>query len=228
MAGQPLDDHAAVRGEHRCPVAQGFHEADLGPGLEGIAWQDNTTMQYAWTQSPCKTGDTGYASGAATGVVAGEALKRAAGIDLLQVPYKGNPQIMADLIPGRISAAVLSSASIIGPARGGQVKVLAVMNGRRTKAFPEVPTVAEAGFGEATVSPTWFGLVMRTGTPPEIVKRVAGEVEKAAKSPELMAQLEKLGAEPAHLGAEEFDALIRRDMNTWSRVIRESGMKLEN
>jgi tripartite-type tricarboxylate transporter receptor subunit TctC len=149
-------------------------------------------------------------------------------VALQDVPYKGNPQILADLIPGRISAAVLSSASIIGPARGGQVRVLAVMNARRTKAFPDAPTVAEAGFAEATVSPTWFGIVMRAGTPAEIVKRAANEVEKAAKSAELMAQLEKLGAEPAHLGSEEFDALIRRDMNTWSRVIKESGMKLEN
>jgi tripartite-type tricarboxylate transporter receptor subunit TctC len=157
-----------------------------------------------------------------------ENFKRVTGVALQDVPYKGNPQIMADLIPGRISAAVLSSASIIGPARGGQVKVLAVMNARRTKSFPDVPTVAEAGFPEATVSPTWFGIVMRTGTPTEIVKRAASEVEKAAKSPELMAQLEKLGAEPAHLGAEEFDAVIRRDMNTWARVIKESGMKLEN
>ena len=79
--------------------------------------------------------------------------KRVTGIELQDVPYKGNPQIMADLIPGRIAAAILSSASVIGPARSGGVKVLAVMNARRTKAFPDVPTVAESGkaFAEARV-----------------------------------------------------------------------------
>lgn len=151
--------------------------------------------------------------------------KRVTGIELQDVPYKGNPQIMADLMPGRISAAILSAASIIGPARSGKIKVLAVMNARRTKAFPDVPTIAEAGraFAEAQVSPAWFGIVLHAKTPAELVRRAADEVDKAARGADMAERLEKLGAEPAFLGAQEFDALIRRDGDTWGRVIKESG-----
>ena len=153
--------------------------------------------------------------------------KRVTDIDLQDVPYKGNPQIMADLMPGRISAAILSAASIIGPARSGKIKVLAVMNARRTKAFPDVPTIAEAGkaFAEAQVSPAWFGIVLHAKTPVELVKRAADEVDKAAHGADMAERLEKLGAEPAFLGAQEFDALIRRDGETWGRVIKQSGMQ---
>ena len=155
-----------------------------------------------------------------------ELFKRTAAIDVQGVPYKGNPGVMADVLAGRLSGAILSAVSTTSHAKGGKVRQLAVLDSKRTKAFPEVPTIVEAGYPEAQTA-SWFGVVLHSGTPREIVRRVTGEIEKAAKAPDMSERLENAGAESAFLNAEEFDALIRRDIVIWTRVVKEAGIKPE-
>jgi tripartite-type tricarboxylate transporter receptor subunit TctC len=155
-----------------------------------------------------------------------ELFKRIAGVDLQAVPYKGNATIMTDLLSGRLSAALLSAVSTTSHARAGKIKQLAVMDSKRAKAFPDVPTIVEAGYPEAQTQ-SWFGVVMNSKTPRDVVKRVTDEIEKAAKAPEMFERLEKAGAEVSFLNSQEFDALIRKDIATWTRVVREAGIKPE-
>ena len=155
-----------------------------------------------------------------------ELFKRIAGIDLQGVPYKGNAGIMLDLLSGRLSAALLSAVSTTSQAKAGKIRQLAVMDGKRAKAFPDVPTIVEAGYPEAQTQ-SWFGVVMHAKTPREVVKRVTDEIEKAAKAPDMFERLDKAGAEASFLNSQEFDALIKKDIATWTRVVREAGIKPE-
>lgn len=155
-----------------------------------------------------------------------ELFKHVVGITITPIPYKGNPPIVADLMSGRLNAALLSSVTTGPAAKGGKVKPLAVMDSRRSRAFPEVPSIAEAGYPDAQTA-SWFGVVLSAKTPGPIVKRIADEIEKAAKSPDMSERLEKVGAELSHLGPKDFNALIARDVVTWKRVIKEAGIKLE-
>ncbi len=155
-----------------------------------------------------------------------ELFKRVAGLDIQAIPYKGNPQIQSGLISGLIDAALLSSISIAGPAKAGQIRPLAVMGAKRSARFPDVPSVVEAGLPDAQTA-SWFGVVLHAKTPPDIVKRIANEIEKAAMAPGTAARLDKLGAELAHLPPAAFDELIRRDIATWKRLVKEAGIKTQ-
>ena len=155
-----------------------------------------------------------------------ELFKRAAGIDVQPVPYKGNANIMTDLLSGQLSATLLSAVSTTPHARAGKVRQLAIMDAKRTKAFPDLPTVVEAGYPDAQAQ-SWFGVIMHGKTPREIVRRVSDEIEKVTKEPGMAERLEKAGAELSFLNWQEMDALIRKDIATWTRVVKEAGIKLE-
>lgn len=155
-----------------------------------------------------------------------ELFKRTAGIEVQSIGYKGNPPLLADLITGRISSTMLTAVLTTTQAKIGKIKPLAVLDTKRSKAFPDVPTIGEAGYGDVQVV-SWFGVLLPAKAPREVIKRVADEVEKAVKSPEMIDRLEKIGAEPSFLGAQEFDAQIRKELALFKRVVKEAGIKPE-
>ncbi len=155
-----------------------------------------------------------------------ELFKRAAEVDVQAIGYKGNPPLLADLVAGRLSATILVGVLTDIQVKSGTVRPLAVLAESRAKSYPDVPTLAEAGYPEAQVL-SWFGVVLPAKTPPEIRKLVAYELEKAAKMPEVMDRLEKVGSIPAFASAAQLDAQIQRDVVTWKRVVKEAGIKPE-
>lgn len=155
-----------------------------------------------------------------------ELFKHVAGIDVQSIGYKGFPPIVPDLISGRLSATMLSAPLTIAQAKSGNLRLLAVLSERRLKDFPDVPTLAEAGYGEAQLT-SWFGVVLPGKTPPEIVQRVGAEIEKAVKSPEMAERLDKTGGVAAYLGPADFEALMRRELPVWKRVVQQAGIKAQ-
>lgn len=153
-----------------------------------------------------------------------ELFKRTAGIDVQPVPYKGSAPILPDLIAGRLSATLLPTVLTTSQAKSGTLKVLAVLNAQRARAFPDVPTLAETGYPEAQIA-SWYGVMLPARTPRDIVRRVAEEIEKVVKTPEMIDRLDKAGGEATFLGADEFDAQVRRDGVLLKRIIREAGIK---
>jgi tripartite-type tricarboxylate transporter receptor subunit TctC len=155
-----------------------------------------------------------------------EQFKRAANLDIVTVPYQGAPPVIPDLASGQLSSAFLPAVVSIPQVKGGRVKPLAVISQKRQKALPDVPTIGEAGYPgvQATL---WIGIVVAGKTPPEIVRRIADEVEKALKAPEVIARLDTLGAEPAYLGPEAFGEFIRQEIIMNGRVIRDAGIKVQ-
>jgi tripartite-type tricarboxylate transporter receptor subunit TctC len=168
----------------------------------------------------------GSAGSGTTHHLSGELFKSMAGVDILHVPYKGGAPMMNDLLGGQVSLAFETQPSALPHIKAGKVRALAVTTAKRSSALPDVPTVAEAGLPgyEAT---TWYGLLVRSGTPKEIVARLYGETIKALETPELKERLTQLGAQPGGITQEEFAALIKADTEKWAKVVKESGATVE-
>jgi len=145
----------------------------------------------------------------------------AAGIELAFVPYKGQPQVIPDLLSGQLSLMVLTSTFAIPHVKSGKLKALAVNTQVRLKELPGVPTVVEAGFPPEIVAVQWFGFVVPAATPREVINRLNTEVAKALMSPEVIDRLEKIGVVVMRGSPEEIDAFIRGETERWARVIRD-------
>jgi tripartite-type tricarboxylate transporter receptor subunit TctC len=103
---------------------------------------------------------------------------------------------------------------------------LAIGAPQRSPDLPDVPTVAQAGFPDASFLP-WYGIAAPAGTPRDIVRRLSDELQKALASPDAVSRLEKMGTQITPGSAEELDALIQREITRWSRVIKERNIKAD-
>lgn len=155
-----------------------------------------------------------------------ELFKYIAGIDVVAVPYKGAPPIIPDLIAGALSATYMPAPLAIGQAPSGKVRILAAVSETRTKDFPNVPTLAEAGYPQALVAP-WFTVMVPAGTPREVVARIGAEVKKALATPEVQARFELAGAAPSFLPGNEAAGKIGKEIESWRALVKATGMKAE-
>lgn len=171
-------------------------------------------------------GKLSYAAGAATGIVAGEALKRAAGVDLLQVPYKGNPQAMADVMGGRVSLTFTDVVSALSQIKAGKLRAIAVTTRSRTPLMPELPTVEEAGIRPYDLA-GWGAVFAPVGTPPEAVAKLASAIRAAVARPEIRERFLALGLEPAPAGPEETGAFLRAELAKWEKLVKDAGIQPE-
>jgi tripartite-type tricarboxylate transporter receptor subunit TctC len=153
-----------------------------------------------------------------------ELLKSMAGIDLVHIPYKGTAPAAGDVAGGQIAAMFATALTARPMIDGGRVRALAVSGPQRVQALPSVPPVAEAGVpGYAAMQ--WYGLLAPAGTPPPIIARLNAEALRALKSDEMRERLAADGAEPQGSTPEEFGALIRSELDKWTRVTRAAGIE---
>ena len=155
----------------------------------------------------------------------GEMLGKAAGIDMLHVPYKGASAAVTDLVGGQVQVSVQSLPSSISFIKGGKLKVLGTVNEKRVGALPEVPTIGETikGFG----STPWYGLLAPAGTPKAIVAQLHAEVAKALDTPDAKDKLAAVGCEPFKSTPEQFAALIKDDLSKWAKIVKDSGATVD-
>ena len=158
--------------------------------------------------------------------LAGELLKRSAGIDMLYVPYKGTGGVIPDLIGGRLDAAI-DNVLVLSPyIRKGQLRGIGVTSNKRSVVFPELPTLAENGLpGFNAVG--WFGLFAAAKTPPTIVGRLNAEVTALLQEPQTRDRLLAQGAEPLPGPPDDLRRHLAREIEIWSKVIRDAGVKAE-
>ena len=155
-----------------------------------------------------------------------EMLKSRAAVNMVHVPYKGIAQMLTDLMGNQIPLASPAVASALPHVRAGKIKALAVTSAMRSSAFPEVPTVAEAGFPDFDVS-AWNGLLAPIGTPDEIINKVYADALKITQTPEFIEQLRRQGMEPDVLNPAAFRSYIGNELAKWSKLVREAGAKLD-
>ena len=154
----------------------------------------------------------------------GQLFAQRAGIKLLEVPYPGSPQVVTDLIAGRIMMNFAIASSVIGQIAAGQVRPLAIASDKRSSLLPDLPTMAEAGMPDFN-TPLWFGLLAPAGTPRPVVEKLADAAQKAMHAPDAVQVLEQQGFEPENFGPDQFAAFIRSETARWTDVVRAAGLK---
>jgi tripartite-type tricarboxylate transporter receptor subunit TctC len=176
-------------------------------------------------QNPGKLLNASSSNGS-PGHVGGELFKFMTGTDIVHVPYKGGAPAINDLMAGRVQLMFESLNSIAPFARSGAVRALAVSGDHRSPAFPDLPTVAEAGVPGYS-APTWAGVIAPKGVPRLVVDQLNASINRALQSPGMSQFYTNVGDEPAGGTPEEFAALIAADSQKWGEVIKRAGIKLE-
>lgn len=154
----------------------------------------------------------------------GELFAQRAGVQLTHIPYPGSPQIVTDLIGGRIMMSFVIGSSVIGQIGAGQLTALATASAKRSNVLPDLPTMMEAGIADFDTS-LWLGLVAPAGTPRPVIDKLADAAHAAMHAPDAVATLRKQGYEPLNAGPDEFAAYIRSEIARWSEVMRAAGLK---
>jgi len=154
-----------------------------------------------------------------------EVFNSVAGIKVAHVPYKGPPQALADLAGGQVQLVFASITSGLPLARAGKVRVLGVTSLTRSRAAPDVPTVAETLPGLELIG--WYGVVAPKRTPAVIVERLSSAIAKVLRSPEVKDRLAADGSETVGGAPAEFERHIRNEVERFRKVIREAGIRRE-
>ncbi len=128
--------------------------------------------------------------------ISAEKFRMAAAIDAVHVPMKGSPESLTETIAGRTQYTWTPLSSAVGQIKEGRLLALAVSTAQRSAAFPEVPTIAEAGFPKAEFN-FWVGMLAPAGTPRDVVARLNAEINRTLQAPEMKERLAKLGRVPA-------------------------------
>jgi len=161
-----------------------------------------------------------------TGHLGFELFKRMAGIDVAGVGYRGYPQMVPDIASGLISATFLSANQALGQVQTGAIRLIGAISDGRSKYFPDVPTLAEQGFGEAQVTP-WFGVVVPAGTPQPVISRISAALESALAVPDVRQKLDTAGCEAKSAPLAAFGEIIKADVTLWAKVVKEAGITVD-
>lgn len=161
--------------------------------------------------------------------LAGAQFAAAAGLDLLHVPYRGQPGAQAAVLAGDVDIFFNQVGPALGAIQGGQTRAIAVTTARPVAALPGVPTVAEACNLPGFVSTTWYGLFGPAGLPPAIAARINEAVQQIITTADFQQWLSSTqGIAPSPVNTPEgFAAIQRRDVATWAEVVRRSGATVD-
>ena len=154
-----------------------------------------------------------------------EMLKKAAGIDILHVPYKGGVAALSDVMAGQLQMGWDTALFVLPHVKAGKVRAIATASPTRSPLMPDIPAAAETVPGFS--SGAWLGLVAPAGTPRDIVNRLNAELHKLMKTPELAEKLAGLGSEVLLSTPDEFHEHIRRELVKWGKAVKDSGTRLD-
>ena len=184
----------------------------------------NTLQEFvAWCKANAGKVNYGSAGLGTTRHLAGEIFNAKTGAGMTHIPYKGTGPATAALISGEVAAVFEGLGSASGFISSGKARPLAVFSERRSPAFPNIPTAAEAGL-PGFESLSWYGLWAPAGTPADIIERLQAEVAKAFDSPELKQAWAKQGAAP---GGQPTAAFVKGEVGKWGKVVRDNNIVIE-
>jgi len=152
-------------------------------------------------------------------------LKRA-GLEMQNVSYRGNAPALNDVIAGHLPAMFSNISDAVPHAESGAIRLLAVSTNSRAPQLPNVPTFAESGFAGFNLM-TWNGLMAPSGTPRDILDRIAHDIRKAAEDPIFVRRLDGYGAAPLGNTPEDFRTMIATDTKLWTEAVKSSDIKLQ-
>lgn len=178
--------------------------------------------------SKARPGQINYgSSGVGTTVhLSGALFEYMTGVKWVHIPYKGAGPALIDMLGGQFSLYFGNVPSVIGYARQGRLRGIAVSGAQRAPSIPEMPTIAESGVPGYEVT-TWYGVSAPAKTPRPIIDRLHSEIVKALKSADLNARLKDQGAEPKGTTPEQTTAYVQNEIDKWAKVIKAAGLKGE-
>jgi len=148
-----------------------------------------------------------------------ELLKLETGMDIVHVPYKGAAGAISDLVGGHVQSMISALQTVAPHVQSGRLRMLAVMSTRRSDAFPDVPTLKEAGMPDLEVE-TWYAMFAPAGTPQAIVSRLNGQLNELLKEADVKDVIEKQGLVPGGGTPQALGARVKRELVSWTRVVR--------
>ncbi len=185
------------------------------------------SVQNLVAEARAKPGFTVGTAGVGTGPhLATELLALVSGAPIAHVGYKGDAPAVTDALGGHLGAGFNTMQAIVQHVRAGRLRGIGVASRERAPALPDLATIAEQGFPDVVVT-TWFGFVAPAGVPRPILDRLNAEVNAALAQADVKEKFATAGLVPVGGSMEQFDALIRAEMQRWARVIRERGIKAQ-
>jgi tripartite-type tricarboxylate transporter receptor subunit TctC len=185
-----------------------------------------TTLKELIAYARAHPGKLNYGTGNPLSILSMAQLTRAAGLDVLHVPYKGEGPLTPDFLAGRLQYAFMSNPAGISLAKEGKLRALAVLLDQRSALLPDVPTIAEAGVPQVTVR-QWAGVFGPAKLPGEIVARLNKEVNAAVKRADVREKLQSYGYAAEGSTPERLAEINREDLALWRRLVKEAGIPLE-
>jgi tripartite-type tricarboxylate transporter receptor subunit TctC len=155
-----------------------------------------------------------------------ERFKSSAGVQITHVPYKGSAPALNDLMAGRVDGTIDSMPALLGQIRAGKLKPLAVTGRSRSPQLPDVPTLAESGFPDLVVN-TWFGVAVPSGTPADVVQRLAQELQATLQLAEVKQRLEELSFAPSPMSPAETQRFMQAEIERWRPVVQAAGISFQ-
>jgi tripartite-type tricarboxylate transporter receptor subunit TctC len=175
-----------------------------------------------------RSGQFSYASVGAgsSGHFAGELFKRAAKLDIVHVPYKGETPAITGLIGGETQLMFSLPVAPAPHIKAGRIKAIAIAAPQRSPVNPELPTFEESGVPDFNVA-TWFGLMTLAGVPTAVIARLNAEINRILNVDDVRARLLAIGLEPATSAPQEFGSYIRSERAKWGKAVRETGITID-
>ena len=189
----------------------------------GIANVRGLIEKGAGAKEPLSFGSLGNGS---TLNIASQLFARSAGVRVMQVPYKSEPQIINDLMAGLLDFAILPMASTAPFIKSSSLTALAVTARTRTPFLPSVATTVEAGLADAQMT-QWFGLFAPAGTPPDVVSKIAAAMQSTLKSRESLTRFSDLSIQPGTMSQAEFSSFFLDQFHRYGKIVKSLDIKVE-
>ena len=158
--------------------------------------------------------------------LSGEVLSSMAGIKLVHIAYKGGPPALAALLAGDVQFMFSNLSDALPQSKGGKLRALAVTTAKRVTQVPDMPTMAEFGMPGFDVAP-WNGIVAPGKTPPEIVAKLSETIQRIVREQAFRDKMFEIGSDPIGDTPEQFRATILHDIQRWSKIVKDAGIKAE-
>ena len=155
-----------------------------------------------------------------------ESFKIAAGVNILHVPYKGAAPAVIDLLGGHVQATILDLPVLLPHVQSGKMRALAIATGKRATPLPNVPTMAEAGYPSVNAD-NWYGIVVAAATPKDVVAKLHAALVTVLQSADTKQRFASQGANAVTSTPEELAAFMREETIKWGKVIKTSGIKID-
>ncbi len=211
----PLKDFAPV-----AMCSKTAYALTAGPGLPASV--TNVQQFIAWCKANPKQASFASATAGSASHFTGVMLSRAAGVDILHVPYKGGALALQDLIGGQIPVSTNGIGEVLPQLKSGKLRVLATTGAQRSRFLPDVPTLAESGLPDVVVE-TWFGVFMPAKTPADAVAKASAAINAVVQRPEVRDGFAMLAAETLQSTPAGFATALKTDIERWGPIVKTSG-----